>query len=277
MYGPAEMPLSPTLHLRQKNAPPPLGGERASRFDRDDGETLARKMTAHYWGMVTFIDDMVGRIMDVLTRRGLWESTLVVFTTDHGEMLGDFGRTGKENFTEAVIRVPYIVVPPASSTPSGADSARFVDGFVEHVDLVPTILDYAGLSRGRELPGISLRPILDGAGAATGEARTRDAILCEYVNPTREQRFKCVRTQRHKLVFGGPEGASAAGRAVQLFDLEGDPLERENVAGDPRYQDEIRRHLELLVHRVSWSESTLWNSGGAARAAGVVDHFGRPL
>jgi hypothetical protein len=100
--------------------------------------------------------------------------------------------------------------------------------------------------------------------------------LCEYVNPTREQRLKCVRTRRHKLVFGGPKSALAAGQAVQFFDLEADPLERENVAGDPRYQDEIRRHLELLTHRVSWSESTPWNSG-AARAAEPVDHFGRPL
>jgi arylsulfatase len=272
MYDQSEMPLSPMLRLRQKNAPPPLGGDRTSRFDREDGEALARKITAYYWGMVTFIDDMMGRIMDVLTRRGLWENTLVIFTTDHGEMLGDFGRTGKENFTEAVIRAPYIVVPPGSSAPAG--NVRFVDSFVEHIDLVPTILDYAGLPRGRELPGMSLRPILEGSET---ESATRDSILCEYVTPNRQQRLKCVRTERYKLVYGGPEGAFAAGEAVQFFDLQKDPLELENVAADPAYRAEVERHLALLLHRVSWSESTLWNSGGAAQASAELDHFGRPI
>ena len=99
------------LRARQEGAPgqPPLGG---GRFDAPDGERLIRTVIAYYWGMVTFIDDAVGRLMDVLTRRGLWDTTLVLFTTDHGEMLGDYGRLGKGNFAEPVVRPPSILVPP---------------------------------------------------------------------------------------------------------------------------------------------------------------------
>ncbi|MDQ3699327.1 MAG: sulfatase-like hydrolase/transferase, partial [Chloroflexota bacterium] len=306
MFRPDEMPLSPLLRARQRNAP---GADRTSRFDTPNGAALARKLTAYYWGMVTFIDDMLGRIMDVLTRRGLWENTLVIFTTDHGEMLGDFGRMGKETFTEAVIRAPYIVVPPAGAlrpnvspplappragTTQGLTLGRetqepqghshgqrpglhFVDSLVEHIDLVPTILDYAGVAQPGELPGISLRPVLE---SLPGEARprTKDAILCEFVPGHRQQRFKCVRTERYKYVFGGPADAAQNGQAVQFYDLQQDPLETENVAADPQYRAEIERHAQLLLQRLTWTEQTPWNSGGAGAAPpAALDHFGRPL
>jgi arylsulfatase A-like enzyme len=274
LYDQATLPLSPTLHARQLHAPPPLGGPRQSRFDGADGPALARKITAYYWGMVTFVDDMVGRIMEVLTRRDLWDCTLVIFTTDHGEMLGDFGRLGKENFTEAVTRVPYLVVPPGA--PRDPGGPRFVDSLVEHVDLVPTILDYAGLEQPLALPGLSLRPILESPPGGP-HPRTRDSVLCEYVTPDRTQRLKCLRSTRYKYVFGGPQDAPAAAPPVQLFDLERDPLELENVAPDPAYRDELQRHAEMLLHRLSWSEHSPWNTGGAARYAGdTLDHFGRP-
>jgi arylsulfatase len=297
MYDQGQILPSPTLRARQQNAP---GAARQSRFDKEDGEALARKITAYYWGMVTFIDDMVGRIMEVLTRRNLWENTLVVFTTDHGEMLGDFGRLGKEVYHESVTRVPYLVVPPGSqsgaggrgstSSPQTAETGgrtaesddgagpRFVDSFVEHIDLVPTILDYAGIPQPRELPGMSLRPVLEDPSGSTTPT-TRDSVLCEHVTNDRQVRTKCVRTDRYKLIYGGPQEAFENGQSIQLYDLERDPLETTNVAGDPSYSDVVQRHLDLLLHRLSWSESTPWNSGGAAKArpAEDVDHWGRPI
>ncbi len=124
MYPIDEMPVPELLRERQRNVP---RSDRPGRFDGEDGEPLIRKLTAYYWGMMTFIDDMLGRIMEVLTRRGLWEHTLVIFTTDHGAMLGDFGLMGKGNFREQVIRVPYLVVPAGTSPaalPSGARTGR---------------------------------------------------------------------------------------------------------------------------------------------------------
>jgi len=294
LYDQDSIPVPPLLHARQRNVP---GQGRPSRFDREDGERLIRKLIAYYWGMITCIDDMMGRIMEVLTRRGLWEHTLVIFTTDHGEMLGDFGRLGKGNFTEQVIRVPYIVVPPgtgpgpvraglwgqradatsirygepSSPRPGAGARPRCIDSLVEQIDLVPTILDYAGLPQPPELPGSSLRPLLESADPAPTRPPTREAILCEYVTNDRARRSACLRTERYKLVFSGMDGP------VEFYDLQEDPQELVNVAGDPAYRAEVERHLRLLLHRLLWTGLNAWNTGGAARAQYEVDHFGRPI
>jgi len=284
MYDPAKIPLPPLLRARQKNVP----GEdtRKGRFDRDDGEDLVRTIIAYYWGMMTFIDDMMGRIMDVMTRRGLWDNTLVIFTTDHGEMLGDFGRGGKGNFTEPVIRPPYIVVPPGSR-PNPDGKPREAHGQIEHIDLVPTILDYAGLPQPRELPGISLRPALetDTAAAAIG----KPAVLSDDVSGDQKTRRKCLRTERFKYVLTTDNralaqqerrasGGGSSHPFVELYDLQKDPHELVNVAGESAYRDEVQRHAELLLQRLFETERNAWNSGGSLAAQPEErDHFGRLL
>jgi arylsulfatase A-like enzyme len=268
MYPIDDMPVPELLRARQQN----VAGEegRKGRFDREDGERLIRKITAYYWAMMTFIDDMVGRIMEVMTRRGLWENTLVLYTTDHGEMLGDFGRTGKGNFTEQVIRAPYFLVPPGSK--SGASAPRYVDSLVEHIDLAPTILDYAGVEQPAELPGMSLRPVIEDA---SGDLRpkTKDTVLCEYVTNNRSRRSKCLRTERYKYVFNGADDPTP----VEFYDLQEDPRELVNVAGDPAYRAEVQRHAELLLDKLGHSEQTAWNWGPYKEARIEVDGFGRPV
>ena len=220
--------------------------------------------------MVSFIDTMMGRIMDTLRRRGLLDNTLIIFTTDHGEMLGDFGMLGKGNFTEQVIRAPYIVVPPGSESGAGMrpEGPRPVDSLVEHIDLAPTILDYAGIPQPGELPGISLRPILESP-MPTNQPPTKDTILCEYVSNDRRHRSKCLRTARYKYVYAGRDNP------VEFYDLERDPQELVNVAGDPAYQDEVQRHAELLLDRLLTTEQTVWNHGGALPQP--RDGFDRPV
>jgi arylsulfatase A-like enzyme len=273
MYPIDEMPVPELLRARQGNVP---RADRPGRFDREDGEALIRKLTAYYWGMMTFIDDMLGRIMEVLTRRGLWEQTLVIFTTDHGAMLGDFGLTGKGNFLEQVIRVPYLVVPPGPPGPPGPGQAGpAYDGLVEHIDLVPTILDYAGLGPAPELPGQSLRPILEGRPEAF---RPKGHVICEHGVPTPDgviRRRQCLRTERFKYAFSVPAGPGEA-PLVELYDLQADPQERVNVGADPAYRDEVERHARLLIaHRLE-TESNAWKAGGAARSEQALDPFGLP-
>jgi arylsulfatase len=306
MYDQDSIPLPPLLHARQQHVPGEA--QRRSRFDGEDGERLIRKIIAYYWGMMTFIDDMVGRLMRTMTERGLWENTLLIFTTDHGEMLGDYGRTGKSNFAEQVIRAPYIVVPPGSATPPGGPEEteeaqgapagqRTYDGLVEHVDLVPTILDYAGIPQPGELPGRSLRPILEGR---AGDFDPTPFVICEQASgeplrpapspgpagaapgddrgsataaplPAARQAQVCLRTARFKYVFSSPE------RRVEFYDLQEDPLETVNAADDPRYSAEIRRHAELLIDHRLQTETNAWKCGLAARTPQAVDHFGRPV
>ena len=220
--------------------------------------------------MVSFIDTMMGRIVDTLTRRGLLDNTIIIFTTDHGEMLGDFGSLGKGNFTEQVIRAPYIVVPPGSVSGVGVrpEGPRLVDSLVEHIDLAPTILDYAGLPQPGELPGLSLRSILESP-TPTTRPPTKDAILCEYVSNDRRHRSKCLRTERYKYVYSGRDNP------VEFYDLERDPQELVNVAGDPAYRDEVQQHAELLLDRLLTTEQTAWNHGGMIPPD--RDGFDRPV
>jgi arylsulfatase A-like enzyme len=197
-------------------------------------------MIAFYAALCALIDDQVGRIMDVLTEQGLWENTLVLYTSDHGEMLGDFGMFGKSIFYEPVIRVPMIAAyPGAAST-----GTRF-DGLVEHIDVAPTCMECAGLQPSPEMRGVSLLPILH------GEPGGKQAVLCEYVSNDQSQRGKCLRTPRYKYVFWG------AGEMEEFYDLVEDPCERRNLASDPQCATEITRHRQLLLDLLMNSESRI--------------------
>ena len=136
-------------------------------------------------GSVTLIDDMVGRIVDMLEERGLMDNTLIVFITDHGEMMFERGRLGKGNFNEAVIRVPLVVVPPG-----GSAAPRKVEGLVEIFDIAPTVLDYAVAEIPATMSASSLRPIVEGWCAG------KDMVLTEYVINDWSYRGICVRADR---------------------------------------------------------------------------------
>jgi arylsulfatase A-like enzyme len=202
----------------------------------EDDEAKILRWRSHYYGLVTFVDEMVGRLVDALEERGVLDETLIVFTSDHGEMAGDYGRMGKGSFYEEVIRVPTIVVPPG-----GSDVDRF-DGLVEVADLAPTILDYAGVEVPDVMPTRSLRPVLEGE-----REDHRASILSEYTTNDRSHSAKCVRTDRYKYVFH-------AGGAPEFYDLEADPEELENLAGDPDHAAALAAHRELLLDRLTASE-----------------------
>jgi len=209
----------------------------------DDPEDI-RRWRSHYWGLVTFIDDMVERLVETLEERGLREDTMIVFTSDHGEMFGDYNDMAKGNFYEEVIRVPTIVVPPENDDYYCAVDR--VDGLVEISDLAPTILDYAGLEVPDVMPTRSLRPFLEGETDET----PRDSVLCEY-EVDRENtawKGKCLRTERYKYV------TCRGDRGNEFYDLEEDPEELHNRIDDPDYREEMARHRELLVERLMESD-----------------------
>jgi len=225
LYPFDQVEFPPNYHVK------PDGQPRPTTREEDD---IMRRYISYYWALVTLIDEQIGRIMQALTERGLWQNTLVLFVTDHGEMLGDFGRGGKANFYEAVIRSPFIVTVPGGHAPP-----RQVDDLVETMDIAPTILDYAGLPVPPEMQAKSLRPLLEGKG------RGKEAILCEYTSNDREVSGKCVRTRRYKYCFWGQ------GRPEQFYDLQEDPHERRNAISDPRYRGEIDAHRRLMLDLLS--------------------------
>lgn len=193
----------------------------------------ARRMVAAYYAQIEHIDVEVGRILDVLERTGQRENTLVVFMSDHGEMLGDHGLRLKGcRFYEGLAHVPLIVSWPGRFA-AGVRS----DALVELLDLAPTLLAAGGLPVPARMHGRSLLPILTGD-AAPG--RHRAFVRCEYHDALAlpgASRATMIRDERHKLVVYHGQGLG------ELYDLRDDPDEFANRWDDPAHAP---RKLDLL-------------------------------
>ena len=184
-----------------------------------------RVIKAMYYTSVTMVDSAVGRILSSLDELGLAERTVVIFLSDHGEMLGDHWTWQKKLFYEASVRIPLIVRCPGRIAPG-----TVCDELVSNLDVVPTILEAAGLDYPGQpdLPGQSLLGLLDGR---TGG---REVLFgeCEFG----QHLMFMARTKRYKYVY------TLRGGVEELFDLYDDPDEFRNVAGLADYQ-QVRRDL----------------------------------
>ncbi|WP_419999554.1 sulfatase-like hydrolase/transferase [Streptomyces boninensis] len=204
---------------------------------------------AAYYAMVTLVDDEVGRILDTLDEEGLAENTLVVFTSDHGEMLGDHQLMLKGPMMyECAIRVPLLMRLPGT-LPAGVRRQELV----QWIDLTATLVDAAGLPPLPRGQGASLLPLArDDAGAATG---WRDWALCEYRNSGHPYdppvHTTMLRRGHLKLVVHHGDPASDRARTGELYDLRSDPQELTNLWSEPQHA-QLRaamqeRLLDVLV------------------------------
>jgi len=207
------------------------------QHDRESPDRLEPKTAqARYYAMIAQIDDQFARILQTLEQTGQAENTVVIFTSDHGESLGDHGLMFKGcRFYEGLVRVPLIFRWPRHFT-AGLRS----DALVELLDLTATLLDLCGVNPPDYLQGRSLVPILTGAASP---AHHRDFVRCEYFDSLDSHftggngTFATMhRTERHKLcVYHGLE-------IGELYDLREDPWEFNNLWDDPSHR-EIRDRL----------------------------------
>ena len=210
-------------------------------------ETDHRLVRASYWAMCDLIDEHVGRMIETLERTGQRDNTVVIYTSDHGEMLGDHGIYMKGPFFyDCAVRVPLIVSWP------GHVEARTSPALVELLDLPQTVLDAAGLPHHPGMQGKSLWPLL--AGEGPGDEHRPD-VYCEFYNACdgHNGSFELpamttmVRTLRHKLTVA--HGHSTG----ELYDLEADPSETRNLWGDPAYAALKADMLVRLTDRMAWT------------------------
>jgi arylsulfatase A-like enzyme len=207
-----------------------------------------RMVRAAYWAMCDLIDEQVGRMLAVLEEMGQAEDTLVIFTSDHGEMLGDHGIYLKGPFFyDPAIRVPLIVAWP------GQVRAQRSPALVELTDLPQTILDAVGIPHHPGMQGRSLWPML---GEETESNDHREDVYCEYYNampwhrePTAQMTM--VRTERFKLTVD-----HSASRG-ELYDLERDPQETCNLWDDSDYAQVKVEMLVRLCNRMAWTVDPL--------------------
>ena len=214
-----------------------------------------RLVRAAYYAMVDLIDDAVDHMLTALDCTGQRDSTLVVFHSDHGEMLGDHGIYKKgPYFYEPAIRVPLVFSWP-DALPSGEET----DALVELADLAPTIADAAGLDRAPGTQARSLWPRL--AGDEPLDAHRED-VYCEFYNASRRHtdppRYATmVRTDRYKYVRHHGDGQD------ELYDLREEPLERHNHVDDPDFRDIHVRLLGRLADRTARTVDPLPERAGA--------------
>ena len=175
--------------------------ERHKDMTREDLVTSMR----HYAGMITLIDDYVGRMLAVLERRGMRENTVVMYCSDHGEMMGDHGLFYKSWFYEASVKVPLLISGP------GVTARGMSDELVELHDLAPTCLEMAGAAALGPMTAKSLVPLLQGENGSI-----RDCQISEM------KRSRMIFDGRYKMV---EEDAGPS----ELYDLEADPNELSNL------------------------------------------------
>ncbi|MDP7280146.1 MAG: sulfatase-like hydrolase/transferase, partial [Candidatus Poribacteria bacterium] len=197
----------------------------------DPQEFNGKLYQAQYWAMVELIDENVGQMMTALEATGQRENTIVIFTSDHGDMTGDHGLRLKGcRFYEALVRVPLII-----SWPEKFQSGLRTEALVELTDLVPTLLEATDQPISDRIQGQSLWTILTGK---KDPNHHRDFVRSEYYQalPKTPSHATMIRDQRYKLVnYHGHQ-------LGELFDLERDPHEFDNCWDDPNYAD-IRFHL----------------------------------
>lgn len=225
------------LRLQKSKGYWPGGGEPHSR----DAE-LMKRLIRNYYAMITFIDEEIGRIRDAWKAKGMDDELVVVFTSDHGELLGDHGLLYKGPwFYEGLTRIPMIVRGP------GVLKGVVTDALMEHVDIVPTLLGLIGRTEMPEgIQGISQQPV------AAGDAQqVRCSAMTSYDAHDRGLHAKCLRTDKHKLVIFADETYG------ELFDLESDPQERQNRFDDPAYSGIKQQLMERLIHRLMQDQDPL--------------------
>ena len=196
-----------------------------------------------YYGMCTYIDDKIGKLLDTLESLNLDDNTVVVFTADHGEMLGERGQWFKQSFHEWSVRVPLII-----STPDGSKRGN-VSELVSLVDLMPTFTDIASSGNAPKsvipMDGHSLLPLMQ------GKADWNNRIISEYTGEGVCAPCRMVRRDNMKFIY-------THGHADLMFDLENDPLELTNLIGNSSYTAiEASLKAETLD---GWDPHTIYGS-----------------
>ena len=271
-YDPEQIPLPDNFHHEPgDDVPLKLRVLReAYRIKGHSGYPLAteqdwREMIARYWGLCSLVDTHVGRILDTLDQLGLDENTIVVFTSDHGDMMGSHGLLAKCVMYEEATRVPWIMRLP------GQKQGRRVQGPISQIDMVPTLLELLNADIPSDLPGKSRTEWLK----EDGPGRLEEDVFIEWNGPNsgiigeETGNYWVPETFRDEI---SPEELSASvtdpvrtivtadgwkfNRSTrgehELYDLKSDPGETQNLAFNPDQQNRI----EELSRRIdAWTET----------------------
>lgn len=198
---------------------------------------LERIIKAYYYGCISMIDYNVGRIIEKLKEDKIYDDTLIIYTSDHGEMLGDFNCYGKRGFLDPAARVPLIVRYP------GKKQGIFIDEPVSLVDIAPTILNYAEIG----IPG-------DYDGNCLFADNFERPVVSQYQRDNKA--IYMIIDGKYKYFYSAPDNKE------WLIDYEADPLEYTNLAQNISYRektDELRKKLTDIIKKSCFHEAVVKN------------------
>ncbi len=223
------LPKDPPDHL--KSVPKPALASTQPWPNFGVTEDQARECKQAYYAAISFVDAQIGRLLDAVDRLKLWDTTVVVFWSDHGYHLGEHGLWMKQSLFEESARVPMIIVAPGAKSKDKACPRT-----VEFVDVYPTLADLCGLTPPKNLAGASLRPLLDDPVKAWDRPAFTQVQRAGFPGCS-------VRTERWRYTEwdDGQKG-------VQLYDHDRDPRELTNLADDPAHAKTVEE-LKALVKK----------------------------
>jgi arylsulfatase A-like enzyme len=279
MYGPDDV-IPAAKNESERVDPHPVYGAFmdylvARNFSREE---VRREVIPVYMGLIKQIDDQLGVLFGFMRERGLLDNTLIVFTSDHGDYLGDHWLGEKDLFHEPSVKIPLIVCDPSPA----ADAARgsVCDALVEAIDLLPTFLDCLGADireQSHRLEGRSLVPWLRGK----TPAGWRDIAFSEYDYSVLPASGKLGIAPRDARLFMAADTRwkymHAVGFRPMLFDMQSDPEELRDLGADPAYAAERERLAAALSEwglrmsqRTTVSEQQILAARGKSQRRGIL-------
>lgn len=194
-----------------------------------------RKARRAYFASISYVDEWISRIRATLSQHRMADDTVIIFTADHGDMLGERGLWYKMNFFEHSARVPFILHHPTRFEPS------VIESHVSLIDIAPTLLDLAGIEIPSTLDGSSVLPLIDADEPARG-------VLGEYLGEGAIAPIFMIRRGQWKFVWSEPDPA-------QLYDLDADPSELHNLASGSEQRDLVAEFTAEVHER--WDVHTI--------------------
>ncbi len=237
LYEDAPLPEPALGRWSQRYAP--RSSDRDDLWHGDLGAAQVRHSRQGYYGSISFLDEQIGRILEALERRGWLEQTLILFTSDHGDMTGDHHLWRKSYAYEASAHIPMLVRWPTGMV--AARRGQIIRRPVELRDVLPTFLEAASAPGRETLDGRSLLGLIRDPACSWRPWIDLEHDIC--YSP--ENHWNALTDGRWKYIFHARDGWE------QLFDLQRDPQEKEDLAGDPAHQETLRLWRQRLTDHLA--------------------------
>jgi choline-sulfatase len=265
-FAPDDVCLPPTWRESLAGKPSNVAASRRALEMEGLSELELRRGLALYYGAVSFIDELTGRIVDVLERSDRLDDTLVIFTSDHGDYAGECGIIGKTGqFYDSLVHVPFVARGPSAGVAAGARG----EGLMGLVDLVPTVLEACGVSEDADVQGVSSMDMLRGGkgtpravfastsgngGGTIGFNHQWDEKRLSLLPTDPYSSGPCSHVMDGVMVRSGRWKLSVWGDgSKELYNMETDPWERENLA---RRESSEAIMAPLLGELLRWQMKT---------------------